>query len=129
LINDREKKAKRIAAVRKELHRLAEWKLHDGMHRDAVLKNKQKELLSFLEKDAVFTGHFAVTAMQRLRDVAEIRARLASERETHARQVLEEGRLLRLSERMLRDVKQDLRYDMQHKDLDNAIEVSLSFRE
>jgi hypothetical protein len=129
LINDREKKAKRIAAVRKELHRLAEWKLHDGLHMDAVLKNKQNELLSFLEKDAAFTGRFAVTAMQRLRDVAEIRAHLVSEQETHARQALEEGRLLRLSERILREVKQDLRYDMQRKDLDNAIEVSLISRE
>ena len=127
-MSDREKKIKRIAAVRKELHRLAEWKLRYGMRTDAVLKNRQDDLLHFLDNDTAYTGRFALTAMLRLRHVAEMRRRLASERETLIKQVLEEGRLLRLSERMLRDVEQERRDEMQYRDLEEVIEASLTPR-
>jgi hypothetical protein len=126
-MSDRTEKAKRIVTVRKELHRLAEWKLLDGTHMDTILRNKQNELLSFLDKDAVFTGRFAVTAMLHLHDIARKRAHLEIEREAHARQVLEEGRLLRLSKRMLNKVEQDHRNESQRKDLDEVIDGSLVY--
>lgn len=104
---------------------LTKWKLLSYSKKEALLKQKQQELLCFLEKDAAFTGRFAVIAMQRLQNIAETLVRIAEEKELQIGKVVRAGRLRHLSEKAFQKIELESHIEAERKDLSESIDGSL----
>ncbi|SFK04530.1 hypothetical protein [Methylocapsa palsarum] len=108
-MNERLQKARRLHAVQSEIDRLADWRLIEIARERALLDERRRTLVAFLDAESAFAAPFAVTMMQRLHRLEERRATLKEEMEALSRRRLEERRRLRRAQQMVRNLTDETR--------------------
>ncbi len=124
-MNERLRRSKRIVALCELFYNLERWKLLDCTRKQADSERIEHNLIDFLERDTVFTGRFAVTAMQRLHSIAEEAAVIAEYKELQKGKVLQAGKRWNLSGKIFRELELKSRSEAERKVLDEFIEGSL----
>jgi hypothetical protein len=94
------RKIERVLAVQQQLHRLAEWRLA-GLDRERrELAASEVQLVAALNQDEKLQGVFVEAMARRLAAIARDGERVNRAREVQGRRLFEEGRKLKMVERM-----------------------------
>ncbi|HXF55689.1 MAG TPA: hypothetical protein VNK52_16365 [Hyphomicrobiaceae bacterium] len=125
-MSERSRRAERIVAVQRQMHRVETWKLAQLQQRLAEIEASKVGLIGALNSDEALHGLFIDAMAKRLRFVSEEAARIASERDLQSRKVVERLRHVRLAERLSSIVEtQEQRAEM-GKELAETIEHFLN---
>jgi len=99
-MSERGRRAERIVAVHRQMHRAETWKLAELQRRLAEIEASKIALIGALNSDEALHGLFIDAMARRLRFLSEEAARIAGERDLQSRRVVERLRHVRLAERL-----------------------------
>ena len=103
------RKIERVLAVQQQLHRLAEWRLA-GLDRERrELQASEVQLVAALNQDEKLQGVFVEAMARRIAAIARDGERVNRAREVQGRRLFEEGRKLKMVERMNDRVRREYR--------------------
>jgi hypothetical protein len=72
---------RRLLAVQGNRGQLSEWRLLELSSQLAILDERYRSLVRFLQEKSAFSGMFSLSVMRRLQRLAEMRAKAASDQE------------------------------------------------
>jgi hypothetical protein len=129
MMQKRDRKIRRIAAVQARLHRIAEWNLMEYQARENELADKQRRILESFNDESVFPDLMVHTAGKSLRAASVEQGAVAKVRERLAENARTEGRKLKHVEILVdqaagRAAKEDEKR-MLDDEIDKAVRRSL----
>jgi hypothetical protein len=125
-MNHRLAKVARIAAVQKQIHRLAEWQLIDLRRREETLREQSRELITCLNDDTALHGLFVAPMAKRLTSIGIETGAVSKACEAQSERVLSEGRKLRHAERIYDRTAAGARREAEKVLLGEVIEAALT---
>ncbi len=121
-MKDRLRSMQRILNVQTQLHRLAQWKLAEAERRDDALRERQRDLLRFLDEEQSYTALLSTTLMRRLRSVGEERAVAAVAKQEQTEKVIEELRRSGRMQNMVEQLEDEARQSAEREELRDGLE-------
>ncbi len=112
----------RILAVQQQLRRRAEVRLAELQRQESNLVEQERELVQFLNGDLMPTGAFTASVSRRFRSLAARLAVVRHAKEVQERQLLEQLRRLKRTERVADSLVRDNRVVEERKSLADLIE-------
>ena len=114
---------RRLLAVQRNRGQLSEWRLLELSSQSAVLDERYRSLVLFLQEESAFRGMFSLSVMRRLQRLAEMRAKAASDEEAQRELHLHDRGCLRRVERLF----QTLETGETRKDADRELAEVIEF--
>ncbi len=118
----RVKKARRILALQKQLHRKEEWKLAEFDRQHAQLTAAQGEIITALNENQALHGLFIDAAARRLRSLAQEAERVACQRRLQAEKLIARAAQLKCAERLSLRLEQETRRESRQRELMDILE-------
>ncbi|MBZ8131806.1 hypothetical protein [Afifella sp. IM 167] len=108
-MQNRRKKIARILEVRRQMHRIEEWKLAHIARRGVALGEEQVALVEALNQPGDFQALFADSLARRLNRLSLEAAHVASEEAAQSQRLMAEARYLKTAERLSEKVEKQAR--------------------
>ena len=118
----RVKKARRILAVREQMHRAEEWKLAQLQQRLKQLEAQQREMIGALNQDNALHGLFIDTMAKYLQVLTEQAGGVMRQIEAQLPRTVAEAARLKGAERLLRNVAEQVQRIDDRKELLDIVE-------
>ncbi len=100
-------RTRRLLAVQRKRDQLSEWRLLELRSESAVLDERHRGLVRFLQEESAFSGMFSLSMMRRLQRLAEMRAKAAIDQEAQRNVYLHERGCLHQAERIVQALETD----------------------
>jgi hypothetical protein len=100
-MTDRLERTRRLLAVQRKRDQLSEWRLLELLSQSAVLDERHRSLVRFLQEESAFSGIFSLSMMRRLQRLAELQAKAAIDQDTQRKLHLRDRGCLRRAERVV----------------------------
>jgi hypothetical protein len=100
-------RTRRLLAVQRKRDHLSEWRLVELLSQSAVLDERHRSLVRFLQEESAFSGMFSLSMMRRLQRLAELRTKAAIDQEAQRNLHLDDRRCLRQVERIVQSLESD----------------------
>ncbi len=121
---ERLRKVRRVLAVQAAIDRLAAWRSGDLAHQDQRLRERQADLIRFLDAETALGDVFSASMLTRLQGLAESRAAVTVEKEACDATRRAERLRLRCVERIVDALDRETRRIDELRELERVVEAS-----
>ena len=116
---------KRIVTLQTQMRRREEWRLARLERDDALLADRQTQLVGFMESETSVSALMAESTARRIKAVAELRARIVQEKVDQKARLLEQQQRLSCAERIHDEIEIAVQRIIEDNDLDEVLETSI----
>jgi len=122
-MQNRRKKIARILEVRRQMHRIEEWKLASLSRRGVELDEEQVALIEALNQPGDFQALFADSVARRLNRLSLEAAHIEREEAAQTQRLLAEARYLKTAERLSEKVEKEARRESEKIEFRTILET------